>query len=251
MKTMCLHCKEREVTARGLCGACYGRWRRNGTLEYVKVKHVCRVDGCEEYVVSNGFCEKHRKRIERHGKPVQTRPFDWGKKAKHPHWNRWKTASRTCGLTKEWEDFWRFVSDIGDRPSERSILRRKDVKSPFRPDNFFWSDPVAEKPLSRSDPKEYARQFRKRSPRSMKHYRLRKTYGISVSDYEAMLEEQGGVCAICGGEEDHFSLSVDHCHDTGIIRGLLCNPCNRGLGYFRDKPELLKKAVAYLEARRL
>jgi len=59
---------------------------------------------------------------------------------------------------------------------------------------------------------------------------------------------QGGVCAICGGINDNDdALSVDHDHETGRIRGLLCSKCNKGLGSFNDDPELLRKAIAYLE----
>jgi hypothetical protein len=68
-----------------------------------------------------------------------------------------------------------------------------------------------------------------------------------------MLELQNGVCAICGKEEyskDRIGnikqLCVDHDHTTGKIRGLLCNNCNRGLGFFQDSSEYLKSAIAFL-----
>ncbi len=71
---------------------------------------------------------------------------------------------------------------------------------------------------------------------------------------QSLLESQGGVCAICKKEEQIIDkgggtqrLSVDHDHDTGKIRGLLCNDCNVGLGRFKDNLELLRSAVAYLE----
>lgn len=66
-----------------------------------------------------------------------------------------------------------------------------------------------------------------------------------------MAAAQGGVCAICGnGAEDtqHGLLHVDHCHDKGHVRGLLCSPCNLALGLFRDNPALLRRAAEYLEA---
>ena len=76
-----------------------------------------------------------------------------------------------------------------------------------------------------------------------------KQYGITPEAYDAMLEAQGGVCAICGGEQTlgrkHFD--VDHCHDTGIVRGLLCSHCNRALGLMLDDPSRLRGAAAYLE----
>jgi hypothetical protein len=89
----------------------------------------------------------------------------------------------------------------------------------------------------------------------VKNIDLKKHYGITLEQYNAMLAAQGGVCAICGGVndmKDHRSgklrnLSVDHCHSKGHVRKLLCQYCNQGLGNFRDDPKLLRKAAAYLE----
>lgn len=68
-------------------------------------------------------------------------------------------------------------------------------------------------------------------------------YGLSTLDYNKMFDEQGGKCKICNKE---LKLVVDHCHNTGKIRGLLCNGCNVGLGCFKDDKELLSLAVTYL-----
>lgn len=84
---------------------------------------------------------------------------------------------------------------------------------------------------------------------------LMKSYGLTPDQYDAMLAEQGGVCAICGHDEpgEHgrtgtkFRLSVDHCHDTGRVRGLLCQKCNRAVGLLGDNVDLLRKAIDYLE----
>lgn len=79
---------------------------------------------------------------------------------------------------------------------------------------------------------------------------LRKTYGLTPAQFEAMLEAQNGKCAICGKEAPNHHkkrLNVDHCHTVGTIRGLLCDACNRGLGLFKDDLDLLRKAIAYLE----
>lgn len=77
---------------------------------------------------------------------------------------------------------------------------------------------------------------------------LKFKYGIGVKDYDQMLEKQGGCCAICGSKQTRgtHSFSVDHCHITGMVRGLLCNNCNRGLGLLGDTIEGLMKAVKYL-----
>lgn len=78
-------------------------------------------------------------------------------------------------------------------------------------------------------------------------------YGISVEEYQRLFDEQNGVCAICGQPETKIykgtmaRLAVDHDHETGTIRGLLCNGCNTGLGHFKDNPKLLEGAINYLK----
>lgn len=74
-------------------------------------------------------------------------------------------------------------------------------------------------------------------------------YGISLSDYNELLESQGGVCAVCGDLPDKRRLAVDHNHDTGKIRGLLCQPCNVSIGKMKESPELLRKLANYLETK--
>ncbi len=75
---------------------------------------------------------------------------------------------------------------------------------------------------------------------------LTKTYGISVEDYRAMLEDQDKRCAICG-EIYAEKLFVDHDHESGSVRGLLCYACNSAIGYLRDDPYIAQNAVRYLE----
>lgn len=75
-------------------------------------------------------------------------------------------------------------------------------------------------------------------------------YGLSTDDYSELVEEQNGVCALCGKASEERAIAVDHDHASGEIRGLLCSPCNTGVGMFRDDPGLLRKAIAYIEAHR-
>lgn len=79
-------------------------------------------------------------------------------------------------------------------------------------------------------------------------------YGVTKEQYAEMLRQQGGGCAICGssdpGKESGFKLSVDHCHDTNVIRGLLCKNCNLAIGYFQDNPDLCRRGADYLEKDR-
>lgn len=79
---------------------------------------------------------------------------------------------------------------------------------------------------------------------------LRLKYGISLDSYFAMLESQDNACAICGKMDDGTPkfFHLDHCHDTGKVRGILCKDCNLGLGRFSDDPDRLRAAIGYLEA---
>ena len=78
---------------------------------------------------------------------------------------------------------------------------------------------------------------------------LRSRYGITASDYDVLKEQQNNQCAICSTDYSvsNRNMDVDHCHETGKVRGLLCNNCNRGLGHFQDSPDLLRAAAKYLE----
>jgi hypothetical protein len=79
-----------------------------------------------------------------------------------------------------------------------------------------------------------------------RHYHLKRRYGIGSDDVEAMIEAQGGLCAICG---EAPPAHVDHDHGTGAVRGILCFNCNGGLGQFRDRVDILRNAIEYLEGR--
>lgn len=83
---------------------------------------------------------------------------------------------------------------------------------------------------------------------------LKREYGLTMQEYNALLEKQSGLCALCKSAEttvrktgSKAALSVDHDHNTGKVRGLLCTPCNRGIGFLRDSIDLLEAAVVYLK----
>jgi len=75
-----------------------------------------------------------------------------------------------------------------------------------------------------------------------------RTYGLSVPDFNRLLAQQNGVCAICREpEREERSLSVDHDHRTGRVRSLLCSGCNKAIGFLRESPLLARAAATYLE----
>jgi hypothetical protein len=103
---------------------------------------------------------------------------------------------------------------------------------------------------------ENVRQWRLKNPERVKQNRERykltainrkrsQDYGISPEQYKQMLHNQNGMCAICGMTNE--KLVIDHCHETGHVRGLLCHKCNSGIGMLGDDIEILKCAIWYLE----
>lgn len=76
-----------------------------------------------------------------------------------------------------------------------------------------------------------------------------KRYGLTPEQYKALLASQGGCCAICSADEPGrgYRWRIDHCHETKVVRGLLCNKCNLMLGLAKDRTNVLTKAVEYLE----
>lgn len=215
----------------------------------------CSVDDCRMVAVGRGLCGTHYKRQQRHGHLDPTRPEDWGAKVKHPRYPSW-AWQRRAGLAGEWEDFWSYVADVGEPPSDRHQLRRRRADEPFGPDNFEWREPVPM--LLAKTRKEYLaayqREYHARHPQKRRTVRYRARYGLSFDQYSAMFMEQGGLCLICKKPETSLNqhthelrlLSVDHCHGTGKIRGLLCKRCNTGIGAFEEDPELLKAAIRYI-----
>lgn len=94
--------------------------------------------------------------------------------------------------------------------------------------------------------KEADRRYKKtdRSKDLQNRVRLKTRYGITPEDYDRMFKEQRGQCAICEVKKD--KLDIDHCHNTKVVRGLLCGSCNRALGLMKDNKLFLLRAIRYL-----
>lgn len=97
-----------------------------------------------------------------------------------------------------------------------------------------------------------SRAYAKERPDQMRDKGLQRFYGLTLAEYEAMFAAQGGLCAICQRPETMTqkgklkALSVDHDHETGAVRGLLCSACNRALGFLGDDLHRVSEAAAYL-----
>ncbi len=97
---------------------------------------------------------------------------------------------------------------------------------------------------------ELTPEQRARKTARSKVLHLKRTFGITPEDWQHMYEAQGGVCALCrvpGRVGKHGKLQVDHCHETGRIRGLLCGPCNVALGIFGDTVSALERVLRYMK----
>ncbi len=122
-------------------------------------------------------------------------------------------------------------------PAQREAKRLKEAQ---------WRERNPERALQNS------LGWRSENRDKVRDLKLRIHYGIDLQDYGRMLESQNGVCAVCARPETQKqkgrvrALSVDHCHRTGKIRGLLCAGCNSGIGYFRDDPKIIASAIEYL-----
>ena len=97
------------------------------------------------------------------------------------------------------------------------------------------------------------REWRENNPQKLKelrpHWHRKTLYGITREEYEKKMIDQDGKCAICSHlpKKDQKKLCVDHCHSTGLFRGLLCQSCNRGIGLIGENKATLIKAIEYLK----
>lgn len=92
--------------------------------------------------------------------------------------------------------------------------------------------------------KKYYTENAERLRKAKRDYVLRTKFGITLEEYELMVEERDGRCDVC--QEQH-PLVVDHCHSSGVVRGLLCRQCNAAMGKFGDTVDGLMRAVNYLK----
>jgi len=221
----------------------------------------CKIQECSKSIHAKGMCEMHYRQVLRGSKITSGRPNDWGSREKHPlysHYSQIRRNSTKAVLCDEWKsDFWVFVRDVGSRPSKEHMLMRLDDSKPYSKDNFYWHEKVVLKIKGESErayARRYARAHRALNPEKYRSYNLKRNYGISLEDYNKLLVMQKGGCAICGQPEKAIdpktqkprSLAVDHCRESGLIRGLLCSGCNMILGNAKDSIELLEEAIEYL-----
>ena len=96
----------------------------------------------------------------------------------------------------------------------------------------------------------YKKEYDKKNFNKHKNGYLKKMHGITLDEFNEMLKSQDGKCAICGdlSKEDERHFAVDHNHETGENRGILCHKCNMAVGLFKDDPALFQSAITYLKS---
>ncbi|HET9609909.1 MAG TPA: endonuclease VII domain-containing protein, partial [Acidimicrobiales bacterium] len=154
---------------------------------------------------------------------------------------------RACGDTKPLDQFYRdAAARDGRRPECKSCTaaRRKAWYLANREREIARVRKWQRENPGRVNDNHRRNNARPERKRALRDQYYRRTFGISADDVDALLEAQGGGCAICGERPARVaSLHLDHCHETGAVRGILCLSCNQGLGKFRDDPGLLDAAA--------
>lgn len=195
-----------------------------------------------------------------------------------------------AGMSKRWSEEWRAKQSaahkgkgLGIPRSEETVAKVKEAllakgagktatkrcprcervlpRSAFRLRPNGWSESYCV-PCMSAYSAEHAVHRSKRSSESQRVRNIAR-YGLTVEQFDEMVAAQGGVCAICGQAPVAVKgiapalrpardpvLHIDHDHETGRVRGLLCTRCNSGIGFFGDNAKLLRVAVKYLTTKR-
>lgn len=187
---------------------------------------TCSIEGCTKKLFCRGWCSAHYSKWQRHGDPLY--------------------VGRSSPLAPDATDK-RCPKCSAIKPLTEFRKRRKGGAY------AGWCK-GCEAAYAQSDHgRERHRKARAGWNARSHEYFLTYRYGITLADYEALLATQGGRCAICGTDRPGGNLtkwSVDHCHDSTKVRGLLCAACNMGIGQLGDDPARLRAAAEYIEQHR-
>lgn len=159
--------------------------------------------------------------------------------------------SKSCTKCKEvklFTEFYKSRSNSGYRSWCKQCTLNRDKERYHTDEAYKLSKTVRVRHKWETDPEAWS----KRQLTCRKSH-LKRRYGMTLEQYQVLFDAQEGCCAICGEHHTnvpHSQLMVDHCHETGKVRQLLCDLCNTAIGKFKDKPELLDKAAAYLRKHR-
>lgn len=182
------------------------------------------MDDCQKSVIARGLCGMHYQRWRKTGDPLYLRP-NLGNRTPRP-----VVIERTCRVCRR----------VGD---PREFVPKANICKPC-------SVAYKEEWKRRNPEKFQAILARGAETRSRYELRRRAVRNGQDPDFmETYIAQHDGMCAICHGKypQGRKALAMDHDHQTGLFRGMLCANCNGGLGRFHDDPELLAAAIAYLK----
>lgn len=144
----------------------------------------------------------------------------------------------TCKNEKSFDNFYRSRNGVGGVHH-----RCKECTKALSSKHYF-----SNKNSYLEKQKEYRKKNRKKYLGDLREAKLRRQYGMTLKDYDNMVIEQLGSCAICNEPNvTKRNMHIDHCHKTGRIRGLLCSKCNQAIGLFRDSEQNMLNAIYYLK----
>lgn len=204
---------------------------------------MCSFPACGRAVNARGFCQSHYNQ-HRRGEPLrEIRPW------------RGDAAAQSCVNGHEYTPENTYFTASGGRRCR--TCRNAGVRA-YKGRAVGWEREVpAEKQCRRCELELPAEAFRpvadtrdglsSRCRKCLNRRAREREHGLPDGGYVELLAGQGGVCAVCQHPEEEFGvLSVDHDHETGQVRGLLCQPCNLALGLLQERPEVIDAASAYV-----
>ncbi len=157
---------------------------------------------------------------------------------------------KKCGLSKPLDDFYKCVGMRDGHRHDCKVCNLEEKRQRYLADPAGAKARVKRWQQANPDRVNAYHRARRLEPEVKRRERashLMRKYGMTIEQYDAMLESQGGGCFICGRPpREDISLHVDHDHSTGKVRGILCFCCNNALADFQEDPELLRKAASYV-----
>lgn len=194
---------------------------------------TCSIESCDKPARGRGWCAMHYWRWQKYGDPDVAKPQGGQPGRRRP---TDPDGFKTCCTCRELKpmDAYNLLAKSADGRQPRCRDCQKVAHGE-------WYE-------RRGDhSRAMARKWNRENPEAAREHHFKCRYGITFAQYEEMRERQGSVCAICRQPcGTGKNLSVDHCHTTGKVRGLLCDRCNRGLGSFDDDMGRMRAAVDYL-----
>lgn len=218
----------------------------------------CKIDGCTSKARQRGRCKRHYKlwrkenpEPSQHREPEHRKPF-----SVNDYRSAWESRKKGGTLGEDWLNLFDFAKGVHPKPGPNHTLCRIRHSEPYGPSNFVWREKIIRQEGESSS--DFALRQRveqlTRFPNFERDRMLRRRYGITQVQYDKLLSDQNGGCAICGRPETSMGrtkkvkcLAVDHCHETGAVRGLLCYYCNVTLGKMGESVERLEAMIRYLK----